>query len=403
MSNRINFTVKVLEALQPQDKKLTYYDVEVKGLVLFVSIKGTKSFTTIKKMNGKTVYYNIGRYPDLTITQARQQAREALNIIANGVNPNAKDKEALLKGITLGEVLNDYIISRGTNLKPNTTKNYQGTFNGYLKDWANKEIKTINRNLVEERHRKITKHSPTRANTTMRLLRALFNYAMGEYENAQGDPIILHNPIKRLSHIKAWNKEKPRKVVIKPYELKQFWISTNKLPKHELNAKTPNQSETARDFLQLVLLTGLRRREASNLKWANIDFKDSSLTIHNTKNNESHSLPLTTYLIDLLQRRQSQTNSLFVFEGLTPDKPMNDPKKQLAKVRKISGLNFNIHDLRRTFITIAESLDIQDYTLKRLMNHKDKRDVTAGYIVIGVQRLRKPMEKITNYIMEQVK
>jgi integrase len=78
-------------------------------------------------------------------------------------------------------------------------------------------------------------------------------------------------------------------------------------------------------------------------------------------------------------------------------------KKQLEKVRKISGVYFNLHDLRRTFITIAESLDINTYALKKLLNHKDQRDVTGGYIITDMERLREPMNKITDHILEQVK
>jgi len=107
--------------------------------------------------------------------------------------------------------------------------------------------------------------------------------------------------------------------------------------------------------------------------------------------------------VDLLRQRQANTDSLFVFEGNDPTKPMNDPKKQVAKVRAISNVYFNIHDLRRTFITIAESLDVPQYALKQLINHKDARDVTAGYIIMGVERLRQPMNNITNFILEQVK
>ena len=54
--------------------------------------------------------------------------------------------------------------------------------------------------------------------------------------------------------------------------------------------------------------------------------------------------------------------------------------------------------MRRTFITIAESLDISGYAVKRLVNHKMSGDVTAGYIITDVERLRKPMQKITDFI-----
>jgi len=386
----------------PKDRK-EYFDEGVRGLTLRITSSGIKTFSVMKRVEGKMVRTTIGRYPIITVKQARAKALKILNIVAEGINPNHIDDEVELKHITLGQVLEDYIQSRGTNLKDNTTKSYRGAFNGYLKDWINKEILSITRDMVEKKHRKITKKSPTRANTVMRLLRALFNYAMGEYEDSKGVPIVLHNPTKRLSHIKAWNREQRRQTIIKPYDLKAWWEAVHILPEHELNAKRPNHSETARDFFVFVLMTGLRRREASTLRWSDIDFKDNTFTIEDTKNYEKHSLPLTDHLVDLLRQRQSNTDSPFVFEGVDPSKPMNDPKKQIAKVREISNVYFNIHDLRRTFITIAESLDTSPYAIKQLINHKDQRDVTAGYIIKSVDRLRKPMEQICRYILDQVK
>jgi len=400
-----NLTKKFLnEITLPIDGQYdTYHDDKIKGLSLRVSSKGKMSFFSRSRVEGEPVIVNYGAYPNITIDQARAKAHESLNLISLGINPNKQSAEDEVRQITLNQVLDDYITSRGTNLKANTTKNYRSTFNGYLKDWGKKEMLSISRDMVEKRHRKITKQSPTRANSVMRLLRALFNYGMGEYEDANGEPIIFHNPTQRLSHIKAWNREKRKKTIIKSYDLKVWWSAVHELPTHELNAKKPNHSETARDYFIFVLLTGLRRREASTLKWTDIDFRDNTLNIEDTKNHESHSLPLTDYLVDLLRQRQANTDSHFVFEGNDPTKPMNDPKKQVAKVRAISNVYFNIHDLRRTFITIAESLDVPQYALKQLINHKDARDVTAGYIIMGVERLRQPMNNITNFILEQVK
>jgi integrase len=67
---------------------------------------------------------------------------------------------------------------------------------------------------------------------------------------------------------------------------------------------------------------------------------------------------------------------------------------------KASGISFTVHDLRRTFITIAEGLDVSAYALKRLMNHKMSGDITASYIVTDVERLRKPMQQITDYLLK---
>lgn len=74
----------------------------------------------------------------------------------------------------------------------------------------------------------------------------------------------------------------------------------------------------------------------------------------------------------------------------------------MEKVIEKTGIKFTVHDLRRTFITIAESLDIPAYALKRLLNHKTSGDVTAGYIIIDVERLRRPMQMITDYILKVI-
>ena len=75
-----------------------------------------------------------------------------------------------------------------------------------------------------------------------------------------------------------------------------------------------------------------------------------------------------------------------------------EPKKGIAQISDQTGITFSTHDLRRTFITIAESIDLSDFTLKRLLNHKSN-DVTAGYIIHNVDRLREPMEKISQRII----
>lgn len=60
----------------------------------------------------------------------------------------------------------------------------------------------------------------------------------------------------------------------------------------------------------------------------------------------------------------------------------------MEKVISHSGIQFIIHDLRRTFIMIAEGLDISAYAVKRLANHKMKHDITSSYTVTDVERLR---------------
>jgi len=88
----------------------------------------------------------------------------------------------------------------------------------------------------------------------------------------------------------------------------------------------------------------------------------------------------------------------FVFPGRGRTGHLVDARKFLPILRKLSGVHFTHHDLRRTFITIAEGIDIPYYALKRLVNHSMSGDVTAGYIVPDVERLRAPMQRISDEI-----
>ena len=71
--------------------------------------------------------------------------------------------------------------------------------------------------------------------------------------------------------------------------------------------------------------------------------------------------------------------------------------KQIAEA---SGINVSAHDLRRTFITVAESCDISPLALKALVNHGTGGDVTAGYVVMVTDRLREPAQRVCDRLME---
>jgi integrase len=149
-----------------------------------------------------------------------------------------------------------------------------------------------------------------------------------------------------------------------------------------------------------ILFTGLRRDEAVKLTWDQVDFNSRILTIADTKNRLTHVLPMSSFLYDLLLCRRSQCTTRYVFPGDGKTGYVVEPRKAMQKIIVKSGVSFTLHDLRRTFITLAESLDIPAYALKRLLNHKMNNDVTAGYIVMDVERLRKPMQMIADHLMK---
>jgi hypothetical protein len=59
-----------------------------------------------------------------------------------------------------------------------------------------------------------------------------------------------------------------------------------------------------------------------------------------------------------------------------------------------------VHDLRRTFLSAAERLELPYYVLKRLANHKISPDSLTPYIIVSMDRLRAHMEKISQHFLE---
>ena len=57
------------------------------------------------------------------------------------------------------------------------------------------------------------------------------------------------------------------------------------------------------------------------------------------------------------------------------------------------------HDLRRSFITVAELLDLSETALKALVNHSLGNDVTSNYVQLSIERLREPVARVGSKLM----
>lgn len=366
-----------------------YRDSTLLGFGLRINSGGTKTFIVETRVKGRVKRITIGKYGALTCEQARLEAKKILGQIAQGLDPVAEKRIRTAKTVTLQQAFDDYLTGR-RDLKLGTVKDYRRCIEVSLNDWLSKQLIDVDKSMVETRHEKLGKNSHARANNVMRVLRAIFNFAKTKYENTDGTSVFTSNPVDRLSQNRSWYTVNRRRTLIKPHELKPWHDAVVKL-----------NWEVTQDYLLFLLFTGLRRTEAAKLTWDRVDLNQMTLTISDTKNSEPHSLPLTTFLSALLTRRFNSKSSIWVFPSPIHKTHLSEPREAIKKVAKVSGVDFTLHDLRRTFITIAESLDIPAYALKQLLNHKNSNDVTAGYIVSDVNRLRNPMQVISTFIENQ--
>lgn len=83
-----NFIKEYLNSILATNKQQNIKDGKTQGLYITVSPKGNKAFYLIKKVKGKTERIKIGKYPDITIPQARTRCAELKQQIELGNNPN---------------------------------------------------------------------------------------------------------------------------------------------------------------------------------------------------------------------------------------------------------------------------------------------------------------------------
>ncbi len=392
----MKLTKSAIDRIDPPATGQAFHrDDVLKGFALRVTAGGVKSFVVEKRINRKVKRKTLGRFGELTAEQARKEAQKFLGKVASGRDPIGEKLDLEAQNVTLGEVFEDYLKVR-SGLKPGTVHDYRRVMREGFSDWQDRPLQNISKDAVARRHAKIGERSPSRANNSMRVLRALYNFAAGQYEDSKGRSLFPENPVSRISHTRAWYKVDRRRTVIKRGELPAWFEAVN-----ALKTETDDlQACTVADYLLLLLFTGMRRSEGMRLRWEHIDLEGRSFTLPDTKNREPLILPLSDYLYELLSKRKNVVDgSPFVFPGEGEGGCLVEPRPQIKKVIARSGVDFTLHDLRRTFVTVAESLDISYATLKRLVNHKAGSDVTEGYIISGVERLREPMQQVTDFLL----
>jgi integrase len=106
---------------------------------------------------------------------------------------------------------------------------------------------------------------------------------------------------------------------------------------------------------------------------------------------------MSDFVFDLLQaRRALGRENEYVFPGTSSSGHLEEPKKALHDVGRACGVKVSVHDLRRTFITVAARCRIPPAELKAIVNHSVGTDVTAGYQRLEAGDLLASMQAVTD-------
>jgi integrase len=382
---RIKISRSVVEKLQhPENGQVIYYDTSCIGFGVRVT-RTAKVYIAEGRVDGRTLRVRIASFGQITPEAARMRAQEILLGMKKGVNISSKSKG---EDITLRQIFSEFMEARSKSLKERTVRDYRRSMEKGFKEWHNRRLVDINRKMILKQHARLGREQgESQANQHMAMLSSVYTFCSEVYENEKGEPLLSENPVQALSRTKAWFPRKRRKRVIRGHELATWYEAVMEL-----------SNTTVRDFLLFLLFTGLRRGEASRLEWEQVDMTAKTFRIVDTKNRKPLDLPMSSFAYKLLERRKKEVGSNpFVFPGNGRTGYIHDPQKPIRKIVDRTGIQFSSHDLRRTFITIAGQL-VTAYELKALVNHSST-DVTQGYLIFDVENLRKPMQRITDYML----
>ena len=181
-------------------------------------------------------------------------------------------------------------------------------------------------------------------------------------------------------------------------------------------SNNPTISETQRDFILFLLLTGKRLAESANITWEDLDWNEDLPTItlqpEITKAGTEDIIPMTPVVAAMLNFRKERPSkhSKWVFENKYGSGPIVDCRKSLEKICHYKGDYFetdlqetiNHHDLRRTYATMAEETGMNRKEVAIFLSHS-AGDVTAGYITRSLQQVRGKREKIEEEILQETR
>lgn len=296
------FTKVKLESLPPAERgQVEYGDTIVNGLRVRVGVSGVKSFCISRKRNGKFIRATLGRFPDLTIDNARAKALELLGDVATtGKNPNVERRTNEKASVTLADALDTYIESRDARLSADTAKQYRSILQNYSGDWMKQPIASISRERVETRHKAVTDGSvwfgadkstlragvgtgsKAQADLWARILRAICRFAHDHYRDNDGKTLLPDPPTMVLSTKRKWHGTVRKTERIRTNELGR-WFNALSTVRDIAEQGRDDIAAAVCDAVEMAIFTGLRKSEILELSWDRVNLGGRYFWIDTTK------------------------------------------------------------------------------------------------------------------------
>ncbi|GIA05577.1 Phage integrase [Vibrio cholerae] len=374
------------EVKNAKAKEKEYYLVDGQGLKLQVLPSGSKQwlFNYYRPTNGKRANLNLGRFPDVSLVQARKASLNAKELIAQGIDPQDERnrQQQAHKEIhehTFVNVAKDWFAIKQHDVTPDYALDIWRSLELHIfPHISDKPVKAITAPEIIELLKPI--EAKGSLETVKRLTQRL-NEVMNFATNCG---LIQANP---LTGIKAAFK--------KPKKENMAALTPAELP--ELMGAIANASikRTTRCLLEWQLHTMTRPAEASGARWDEINWEEKVWTIpaERMKKRREHRIPLTEQMLALLEvMKPISGHRDFIFPSdRDPKKPCNSQTANMALKRMGFAGRLVSHGLRSLASTTLNEQGFDPDLVEAALAHVDDNQVRSAYNRTDYLERRKPM------------
>lgn len=412
------------------------------GLRVRVTANGVKAFVYEAKLNGRAISRTLGRFPLMTIEEAKAHARDlARTVKTDKLDPReldrqqaeqeaqakaaaaaekaAKDAAAAAHAVTVAEVWPRYMtegkpkrraawkpryvadLMKAASLGGEKKKRGEGlTKPGHLAALMPLPLASIDQDTIRDWYAKEAKTAPIQAARAV----AMFSGFLGWCATKKDLRALVNKEAARASELgDVLPGVGKRRDCVEIDQLKGWFAGTDKL-----------QSRAARAYLQALVLTGARREEMAGLRWADVDFQWQKLTIAD-KVESTRVIPLTPYMAHLLDSLPRHNQWVFASVRLSKARKgapaqwvqasasgrIAEPRAPHADVLADAGIpHVSIHGLRRTFSLLGEAAGAPAGAIAQVMGHKPSA-IAEGYRPRSIDALRPYLAQIEKFILDK--
>jgi integrase len=369
-----------------------YWCSELRGFGVRVGARD-KTFILERRINNISRRITLGKYGLFSLHKARQEAEKFIGEMTNGIDPVIRKRAETAGGMTLRQAWELYQKHMDAKDRSEVTRNdYQAKIDCHLSDWLDRPLASISRQETNERHGDIGRTAKYSANGVMRVLRAIWRRARRQFPELPEPPTV---------NVDFFG-EKRRTTVVANFAA--WWSGVQRI-----------ESPVRRDFYIWLALTGCRSGETSTMQWDQIDLKKGIVRYPITKT-EEFELPLSDFLVNLLQNRKAckETIKLFgadcpwVFPSVDAESGhLTEPRLNRGE-KELFTEKWSPHTLRHSWITASKNkVKIPAAHSSMLTNHKIRfsinGDVHEGYNHPDLDDLRESQQRMTDYLLAQIK